>query len=152
MNIYIYSLTNAVHLCLNVTILWLTCFHHVSSLKSSKDNNNNSDFLLRSNPSLSDACGSPTLLYPVRYVKLHFEVCDLFPLHVNVAPWMVYKVLWCSNLFVTGVITHIVIYIQVRANPPIRFAEWSGVKNLYCTANVTTCVLCILCHAKFAWR
>ena len=29
-------------------------------------------------------------------------------------------------------------YLQVRANPPIRFAEWSGDKNLYCTANITT--------------
>ena len=32
------------------------------------------------------------------------------------------------------------IYLQVRANPPIRFAEWSGDKNLYCMANITTCI------------
>ena len=39
------------------------------------------------------------------------------------------------------------LYLQVLANPPIRFAEMSGDKNLYCTANITTCVLCVLCHA-----
>ena len=37
-------------------------------------------------------------------------------------------------------------YLQVRANPPIRIADWSGDKNLYCTANITTCFLCVLCH------
>ena len=29
-------------------------------------------------------------------------------------------------------------YLQVRANPPIRFAEWINDKNLYFTANITT--------------
>ena len=41
-------------------------------------------------------------------------------------------------------------YLQVRANPPIRFAEWSGNTNLYCTAHIITymytCVF--LCHPQ----
>ena len=42
-------------------------------------------------------------------------------------------------------------YLQVRANPPIRLAEWSGDKNLYCTANITTVrLVCFMSHAKFA--
>ena len=44
---------------------------------------------------------------------------------------------WCNKNY----------YFQVRANPPIRFAEWSGDKNLYCTANITTYALCVLCRA-----
>ena len=42
-------------------------------------------------------------------------------------------------------------YVQVRANPPIRFAESSGDKNLYCTANITTMrIVCSMSRAKFA--
>ena len=41
----------------------------------------------------------------------------------------------------------ILYYLQVHANPQIRFAEWSGDKNLYCMANTTTCGLCVLSHA-----
>ena len=44
-------------------------------------------------------------------------------------------------------------YSQVLANPPLRFAEWSGDKNLYCTPNnITTCVLCVLwSRAKYMY-
>ena len=39
-------------------------------------------------------------------------------------------------------------YLQVRANPPIRLAEWSGDKNLYYTANITTMrIVCSISHA-----
>ena len=38
--------------------------------------------------------------------------------------------------------------LQVRANPLIRFAEWNGDINLYCTAYITTCVLCVLFYAS----
>ena len=39
-------------------------------------------------------------------------------------------------------------FLQVRANPPIRLAECNGDIKLYCTANITTWVLCVLCHVS----
>ena len=40
------------------------------------------------------------------------------------------------------------LYLQVRANSPIRFAEWSGEWSDDIYYDITTCVLCVLCHAS----
>ena len=52
---------------------------------------------------------------------------------------LVRNYLFLKNYFTSeGVVSNYVFYLQVRANHPVRLAEWSGDKNLYCTAHITT--------------